>query len=320
MVEIGFKLASELFKPQELINYAKHAEKAGFDFAGISDHYHPWTSRQGNSPFVWSMLGGISQVTENLNLITGVTCPTIRQHPALVAQAAATVASMMPGRFTLGVGSGENLNEHIYGDRWPPAPIRIDMLAEAVDVIRTLWQGGMQDYDGLYYHVENAQIYTLPEELPQIFMAADGPIAATTAGNCGDGLIVVDGKSELLDIFKKTGGEGKPAYSEISVSFAETDEKAVDMVYEYWPLMAIKGKLSWEIATTTHFEGLAENVKKEDIPERILCSFDPQAHIDKIKENIDAGFDLICIQQVGNNQDEFIEFYREEVLPEFKQI
>ena len=179
MVEIGFKLASEVFGPQELINYAKHAEEAGFDFAAISDHYHPWLSQQGNSPFVWSTLGGISQVTENLDIMTGVTCPTIRQHPALVAQAAATIATLMPKRFILGVGSGENLNEHIYGDHWPPAPIRIEMLAEAVDVIRTLWQGGMQDYDGYYYHVENAQIYTLPEELPSIFMAADGPIAAT---------------------------------------------------------------------------------------------------------------------------------------------
>lgn len=318
MVEIGFKLASEVFGPNELISYAKHAEEAGFDFAGISDHYHPWISRQGNSPFVWSTLGGISQVTKNLNLITSVTCPTVRQHPALVAQAAATVASMMPGRFNLGVGSGENLNEHIYGDHWPPAPVRIDMLAEAVDVIRTLWQGGMQDYDGCYYTVENAQIYTLPEELPQIFMAADGPIAATTAGNCGDGLIVGGGKKDLLDIFKETGGEGKPAYSEVSLSFAKTDEKAVDLVYEYWPLMAIKGKLSWEIATQTHFEGLVENVKKGDIPKRILCSSDPQAHINKIKKTIDAGFDRIIIQQIGNNQHECIEFYKENVLPEFR--
>jgi len=318
MVEIGFKLASELFGPRELISYAKHAEEAGFSFAGISDHYHPWISRQGNSPFVWSTLGGISQVTENLKLITSVTCPTTRQHPALVAQAAATVASMMPGRFNLGVGSGENLNEHIYGDHWPPAPVRIDMLAEAVDVIRTLWQGGMQDYDGCYYTVENAQIYTLPEELPQIFMAADGPIAATTAGNYGDGLIVGGGKKDLLDIFKETGGKGKPAYSEVSLSFAETDEKAVDLVHEYWPLMAVKGKLSWEIATQTHFEGLVENVKKEDIPKRILCSSDPQAHIDKIKKTIDAGFDHVIIQQVGDNQHEFIEFYKEEVLPEFR--
>jgi G6PDH family F420-dependent oxidoreductase len=318
MVEIGFKLASELFGANELIDYAKHAEKAGFDFAAISDHYHPWLSQQGNSPFVWSTLGGISQVTETMELMTGVTCPTIRQHPALVAQAVATVATLMPGRFILGVGSGENLNEHIYGDHWPAAPIRIDMLAEAVDVIRTLWQGGMQDYDGYYYHVENAQIYTLPEELPSIYMAADGPIAATTAGSCGDGLIVTGGKKELLNIFEKTGGEGKPAYSEISLSFAETDEKAVDMVYKYWPLMGIKGKLSWEIPTPTHFEGLAENVKKEDLPDRILCSSDPQVHIDKIKKIRDAGFDKICIQQIGNNQHEFIDFYKEEVLPEFK--
>jgi coenzyme F420-dependent glucose-6-phosphate dehydrogenase len=318
MVEIGFKLASEVFGPHELISYAKHAEEAGFDFAAISDHYHPWLSQQGNSPFVWSTLGGISQVTENLGLMTGVTCPTIRQHPALVAQAVATVATLMPGRFILGVGSGENLNEHIYGDHWPPAPIRIDMLAEAVDVIRTLWQGGMQDYDGCYYHVENAQIYTLPEELPPIYMAADGPIAAATAANNGDGLIVSGGKKEILDMFNEAGGKGKPSYAEVSLSWAETDEKAVDLVYKWWPLVAIKGKLSWEIPTTTHFEGLVENVKKEDIPGSIPCGSNPQVHIDKIKKSIDAGFDRVCIQQIGNNQHESIEFYKEEVLPEFR--
>lgn len=319
MVEIGFKLASELFNANELINYVQHAEKAGFDFASISDHYHPWLSQQGNSPFVWSTLGGISQVTKNIGLMTGVTCPTIRQHPALVAQAVATVATLLPGRFVLGVGSGENLNEHIYGDHWPAAPIRIDMLSEAVDVIRTLWQGGMQDYDGLYYHVENAQIYTLPDELPPIYMAADGPIAAKAAADYGDGLIVSGGKKDILDMYQKLGGKGKPSYTEISLGWAETDKEAVDLVYKYWPLMAIKGNISWDIPTQTHFEELAKNVKKEDIPKRMPCSSDPQTHIDLINDNIEAGFDRICIQQIGDNQVEFIKFYKEEVLPELKK-
>ena len=164
-----------------------------------------------------------------------------------------------------------------------------------------------------------SQIFTLPEKLPPIFMAADGPIAASTAGNNGDGLIVVGGKKELKDIFVESGGKNKPCFTEIALSWAETSEKAVELVYEYWPLMAIKtGSLDWDIATHTEFEELAKNAKKEEIPERILCSSDPQAHIDKIKENINAGFDLICIQQIGNNQTEFIEFYKEEILPEFK--
>jgi G6PDH family F420-dependent oxidoreductase len=318
MVEIGFKLISEIFGPNELISYAKHAEEAGFDFASISDHYHPWLSQQGNSPFVWSTLGGISQVTDNINLMTGVTCPTFRQHPALVAQAVATIAVLMPGRFILGVGSGENLNEHIYGDQWPSAPIRIEMLVEAVDVIRTLWQGGMQDYDGIYYHLENAQIYTLPDELPPIYMAADGPIAADAAADNADGIIVSGGKKEILDFFMRNGGKGKPSYTEISSSWAETDEKAVDLVYKYWPIVAIKGNISWEIPTQTHFEGLAENVKKEDVPTSIPCSSDPQIHIDSIKKAEESGFGKICVQQIGDNQHECIDFYREEVLPEFK--
>jgi G6PDH family F420-dependent oxidoreductase len=318
MVEIGFKLTSEVFGPLELVHCAELAEKAGFDFASISDHYHPWINNQGNSPFVWSTLGAISQVTEDLGLMTGVTCPTIRQHPALVAQAVATVASMMPGRFIFGVGSGENLNEHIYGDHWPPAPVRIEMLTEAVDLIRTLWQGGMQDYEGFYYHVENAQIYTLPEELPPIYMAADGPIAAEAAASNGDGLIVSGGKKDLLDLFKRTGGKEKPSYSEISVGWAETEKKAVDLVYHYWPLMVVKGSLSWDIPTQTHFEELVKNARKEDIPERLPCGPEPQPYIDKIKKSVDAGFDRVCIQQIGSNQEDFIEFCKDEILPEFR--
>ena len=167
MVEIGYKLSSEDTHPINLVNYAKMAEDAGFSFAMISDHYHPWVNKQNESPFVWSTLGGISQTTNNLNIGTAVTCPTIRVHPAIIAQAAATTASMMEGRFILGVGSGENLNEHILGDHWPPAPIRIEMLEEAIYIIRMLWQGDMHNFKGKYYTIQNTQIYTLPSNFPQ---------------------------------------------------------------------------------------------------------------------------------------------------------
>jgi len=189
MVKIGYKLSSEEFGPLDLVCFARQAEKAGFDFAMISDHYHPWISETGQSPFVWSTIGGISQVTKDLPVVTGVTCPTFRIHPAIIAHAAATAACMLPGRFTLGVGSGENLNEHIFGERWPATPMRIEMLGEAINIIRRLWQGEMQDYEGYFYTVENARIYTLPEELPEIFIAAEGEMAATLAGYMGDGLI-----------------------------------------------------------------------------------------------------------------------------------
>jgi len=317
-MKIGFHLSSEVNKPLDLLKQAKKAEEAGFDFLTISDHYHPWINKQGESSFVWCTLGGISQVTEEIPLLTGVTCPTFRIHPAIMAQAAATAASMLPGRFVFGVGSGENLSEHILGDRWPAAPTRIDMLAEAVDVIRTLWQGGMQDYNGCYYHVENAQIYTLPEELPPIVIAADGPIAAEVAAKYGDGLVALAGKKDIIDVFNKEGGSGKPTYSFLNVSYAESEEEAVQMVYEYWPIFGIKGELNWEIKTPTHFEHAAEMIGEEDIAENLVSSPNPEDHINEIKRSIKAGYDHATMHQLGRDQFKFMEFYEREVLPEFK--
>src|SRR5918996_3866961 len=188
-MECGYALSSEEHLPLDLVRYARRAEEAGLPFALVSDHFHPWIDRQGESPFVWSVIGGIAVETETLRLGTGVTCPTIRTHPAIIAQAAATSAAMMPGRFFLGVGTGENLNEHILGDRWPPSDIRREMLEEAVDVMRSLWEGGSQSHYGDYYVVENARLYTLPEEPPPILVAASGPRAAELAGRIGDGFV-----------------------------------------------------------------------------------------------------------------------------------
>jgi rhodanese-related sulfurtransferase/CBS domain-containing protein len=190
-VEIGYKLSCEEHSPSALVHYARQAEDAGFTFAMLSDHYHPWIARQGQSPFVWSVIGGIAYATKRLQVGTGVTCPLIRLHPAIVAQAAATAAALLPGRFVLGVGTGESLNEHIFGDYWPPASTRRAMLEEAVAVIRLLWQGGLRSYQGQYYTVENAQLYTLPEQLPPILIAASGTRSAHMAGRIGDGLITV---------------------------------------------------------------------------------------------------------------------------------
>jgi coenzyme F420-dependent glucose-6-phosphate dehydrogenase len=189
MTEIGYALSSEEHVPQKLVQDAHQAEEAGFTFALISDHFHPWIDKQGQSPFVWSVLGGIAQATTTMRFGTGVTCPLIRIHPVIIAQAAATIASMMPGRFFLGVGTGENLNEHITGEKWPIYDTRAEMLEEAVEVIRLLWQGGSQSWDGMYYTVENAQIYSLPDELPPIMIAASGEKAAELASRIGDVLI-----------------------------------------------------------------------------------------------------------------------------------
>ncbi|MFA7563608.1 MAG: TIGR03557 family F420-dependent LLM class oxidoreductase [Methanoculleus sp.] len=318
MVEIGYKLASEEHGPLDLVCNARQAEDAGFSFAMISDHYHPWTNRQGESPFVWGVIGGISQVTMDLNLVTGVTCPTMRIHPGIIAQAAATAAAMMPGRFALGLGSGENLNEHVFGDRWPPARVRIEMLEEAVEVIRLLWDGGMQNFYGAFYTLENAQIFSLPEVLPPIYIASEGPVSASMAAQVGDGFINPGSNAEKsLIVFRNSGGEGKPAYVEASVCWAETEEVGRMTAYEEWPTAANAGELNRLLPTPAHYEQVAEMVTVEDVAKHVVCGPDPEAHIRKIEENTKKGFDHICIHQIGQQQREFMEFYEKEVLPHF---
>jgi coenzyme F420-dependent glucose-6-phosphate dehydrogenase len=225
-IEIGYKLAGEEQSPSALVCYAKQAEDAGFTFAMLSDHYHPWIAEQGQSPFVWSVIGSIAQATERLRVGIGVTCPLIRMHPAIVAQAAATTAALLPGRFMLGVGTGENLNEHIFGDYWPPGATRRVMLEEAVALIRLLWQGGLRSHKGQYYTVENAQLYTLPEVLPPVLIAASGIRSAHMAGRLGDGLITVGTHAKLVDRFIAAGGAGKPRYTELSVCWAPEEAEA----------------------------------------------------------------------------------------------
>jgi len=212
-IKLGYALSSEEHAPNDLVRHARLAEQAGFSFALISDHFHPWVDAQGHSPFVWSVIGAIAHATERLELGTGVPCPTTRIHPAIIAQASATAAAMMPGRFFLGVGTGENLNEHILGDRWPPHDLRLERLEEAVHVIRQLWQGGSQSHYGKHYTVENARLYTLPEELPRIVVAASGPLAAEAAGRFGDGLCSTAPKAEIIKAFTGAGGSG-PRYGQ----------------------------------------------------------------------------------------------------------
>ncbi len=318
MVEFGYKLSSEEFGPLDMVRNARMAEESSFTFALISDHYHPWIDKQGQSPFVWCTIGGVSQSTKSLKLSTGVTCPTTRIHPAIIAQAAATAAAMMPGRFILGVGSGEKLNEHILGDHWPPAPIRIEMLEEAVDLIRLLWQGGMHDYHGIFYTVENARIYTLPKKLPPILVAASGEMAAETAGRIGDGLVTTGANKDVVDVFKASGGESKPCYGETSVCWAESEAEAKRTAYEQWPITVNRGELNQELPTPEHYEHLAKMVDEEDVAKKITCGPDPKKHIDNLKRYIDAGFDHICIHQIGINQKKFMEFYMNKVLPEFQ--
>lgn len=319
MAEIGYALSSEEHSPNDLVRYARMAEETGFTFAMISDHYHPWIDRQGHSPFVWSVIGGIAHVTRQLRLGTGVTCPTVRIHPAVIAQAAATSAAMMPGRFFFGVGSGENLNEHILGDHWPPADIRLEMLEEAIKIIRLLWQGGQQSFWGNYYIVENARVYDLPQELPPIMVAASGSMAAELAGRIGDGLISTTPSDDVIEKFTDGGGEGKPRYGQVTVCWAQDETKALRTAYEWWPNTIIPGYLSADLPTPAHFEQAAQLVTEEAVAEKVVTGPDPNKHREKIQKMIDAGYDYVYIHQVGPDQEGFFDFYRREIIPEFRK-
>lgn len=314
--KVGYNLSSEEHAPNDLVRNAQRAEELGFDFAMVSDHYHPWLDRQGHSPFVWSVIGAIAHATNDLRLGTGVTCPIMRIHPAIVAQAAATSAAMMPGRFFLGVGSGENLNEHIVGEHWPTAPVRLEMLEEAVQIIRELWTGEEMSHYGKHFTVENARVYTLPEELPPIYMASGGEISARLAGRISEGLISTVPDKEVLENFEEGGGNGKPRYGKVDVCWASSVEEGRKTAYEQWANTGVKGQLNQELATPQFIEQAASLVLEVDIAQKIVCGPDPEKHLEKIQEYADLGFDHIYIHQIGPDQEGFFEFYEKNILPE----
>jgi coenzyme F420-dependent glucose-6-phosphate dehydrogenase len=315
-VALGYTLSSEEHGPNELVRNARAAEEAGFEFATISDHFHPWVDAQGQSPFVWSVIGGVAQATERIRLGTGVTCPTMRIHPAIVAPAAATSQVMMEGRFFLGLGTGEELNEHVTGARWPGPEARLEMLEEAIDVLRLLWQGGYQSHQGRHYVVEQARIFTLPDEPPPIAIAASQPLAAQLAGRHGDALISVAPDDELVAEFEQAGGDGKPRFGQLHVCYAEDEGRARKTAHELWPNAAMGGALGQELATTSHYEAVAELVREEDVAASVVCGPNPDAHLEKIREYEQAGFTHVFVHQIGPEQHPFLRFYSDKVLPE----
>ncbi len=317
MIEIGYSLSSEEFSPVELMECARAAEAAGFGFSLISDHFHPWSEEQPSSPFVWAVIGAISTATRRLGVGTGVTCPTMRMNPAIVAQASATAAVMMGDRFFLGVGTGEYLNEHITGTHWPPPSRRLEMLQEAVEIIRLLWKGGWQSHHGKYFVVENARIYTLPAKPPSIMMAASKPRAAELAGQIADGLISFEPKSDLVRRFESAGGKGKPRYGQLTVCYAPGRQEAGRIVRKHWPNAGIGGSLMTDLALPTQFDDVVRLVRPETITEGMPLGPEPQDHLAGIKKFIDAGFDHVYVHQVGPHQREFFSFYADKILPRF---
>jgi G6PDH family F420-dependent oxidoreductase len=317
-MKIGYFLSSEETAPAELVRQARLAEQAGFDGLWISDHIHPWNDEQGHSAFVWSTIGAIAQATSRMKVTTAVTCPTIRLHPAIVAHAAATSAVLLEGRFALGLGSGEALNEHVLGDRWPEADERLEMLEEAVEVIRTLWQGGSQSHRGRHYRVENARIYDLPEQPTPILISGFGEKSTQLAARIGDGFCTVSPVAEAVETFRREGGQDKLVAGGVKVCWAEDEQSARETAFRLWPNDALPGELAQILPTPAHFEQAAELVTEQMVAESVTCGPDLDKHVAALREYEDAGFDELYVQQVGGAHERFFELYAEHVLPQFE--
>jgi G6PDH family F420-dependent oxidoreductase len=318
MATFGYFLSSEEHPGSALVKAAAQAEKAGFDALWISDHFHPWLDDQGESPFVWTVLGGIAAVTERVKVTTAVTCPIMRIHPAVIAQAAATTAELFgPGRFALGVGSGEALNEHILGDHWPPPEVRLSMLDESVALMRELWKGDMVDHDGDHYVVENARIYTLPSEPPPVLVSGFGPKAIEVAARIGDGFITTSASAEDIATYRQHGGKGI-TQGGVKVCWHEDKQQAVKIAHQTWRNSFVPGQLAQELATPTLFEQASELVTEQMVADKVTCGNDVDEHVAALQEYVDAGFDEIYVSQMGPDQEGMIRFYEREVLPRLR--
>lgn len=313
VTQFGLFLSSEEHGPGELLAQAQQGAERGFEAVLISDHFHPWLSSQGHSPFVWSVIGGIAATT-SLKVTTGVTCPTMRIHPAVIAQAAATSQLLLNGRFALGVGSGEALNEHILGHRWPPAATRLDMLEESVDLMRRLWSGSLVSFHGSHFTVENARLYSVPDTPPPVLVSAFGRRALELAVRIGDGLVTVQPDKSVVDDYRGKGGAG-PAVGAIKLCFDADEARARQLAHRLWPTDCLPGQLNQELPMPAHFEQAASLVSEEMVAEQIPCGPDPERHAAAISAYLEAGFDEIYLNQIGNDLAGFLRFFDRELRP-----
>ncbi|NGO74358.1 LLM class F420-dependent oxidoreductase [Streptomyces sp. YC504] len=317
MAEYGYFLATEEFGPAELVEQARMAEQAGFESLWISDHFHPWNAAQGQSPFVWSVIGALAEAV-SLPIGTAVTCPTLRMHPAVVAQAAATSAVMTGGRFRLGVGSGEALNEHILGTRWPPTHIRLDMLEEAVQVMRQLFTGEEINHYGKHYTVENARLYTVPDAPVPIDISGFGSKATSLASRVGDGYITMTPDAALVTRFRKGGGGSKPVSGGLKVCYGPDRDEAVRTVRRLWANQLLPGEMGQILPSPRHFEQLEPLITEQQVADAMVCGDDVDAHVAGLSAFAETGFDRVYVNQIGPDQRGFFDFYRTKVLPQLQ--
>jgi G6PDH family F420-dependent oxidoreductase len=321
MVEWGYTMMCEQAGPRELVDDVVAAERAGFDFAVISDHYFPWLDEQGHSPYAWSVLGAAAWATERIPLMTYVTCPTFRYHPAVVAQKAATVQLLSNGRFTLGLGAGEALNEHVVGGGWPPVDVRHERLVEAVEVIRALFGGGYVNHHGRHFTVESAKLWDLPDQPPPIAVAVSGAQSCRLAGRYGDAMVAVEPKAELGSMFDAAGGAGKPRIGQLPVSYDPDREAAVRRAHEQFRWFAGGWKVNSELPGTAAFAAASRFVRPDDVAQQLPCGDDVDEYAEKLRPFVEAGFTHVALVQIGATvQEPFVRWAQDKLLPRLREL
>ncbi|MBC9718961.1 LLM class F420-dependent oxidoreductase [Streptomyces sp. TRM66268-LWL] len=321
MVQFGYTMMTEQAGPRALVSDLVAAEQAGFDFSVTSDHYFPWLESQGHSPYAWSVLGAAAQATSRIPLMTYVTCPTMRYHPAVVAQKAATMQLLSEGRFRLGLGSGENLNEHVVGAGWPSAQVRLGMLEEAVEIIRALFTGDNVNHQGTHFDVSNARLWDLPDDLPPIGIAVSGEHSCSVAGRLADLVIATEAKQELLTSFDAHGGRGKPRVGQLPVCYDTDKDAAIARAHEQFRWSAGGWPVNAELPGPSGFEGATQYVTPQDIAEKIPCGDDVEEFVDAVRPYVDAGFTEIALVQVGgDHQLPYIDWAEKKLLPALRRL
>lgn len=319
-MQIGYKLATEAFGPEELVRQAVRAEQAGFDFLEMSDHFHPWLDNQGHSAFTWTLFGAIAAKTDRIELATGVTCPTIRYHPAIIAQAAATLALISENRFTLGLGSGERLNEHVVGRGFPDSiDTRHEMLREALEIIRLLWRGGYRSYRGRHLHLEDARVFDLPQQPPPIAVAAGGRHAAQLAAELGDGLFATEPKPELTQHYQSSGGTG-PRYAEVPMAWARDEHTAAQAALQTTRWAVTGWKVMSELPNPVNFDAATATVREDDIRALFACGPDPSRYLQNAQQFVDAGFDRLVLLNAGPDPDGFLDFFQSDLAGPLRRL
>ncbi|MEU3528642.1 LLM class F420-dependent oxidoreductase [Streptomyces sp. NPDC038707] len=320
MVRIGYTMMTEQAGPRDLVDHVVGAEEVGFDFSVISDHYFPWLRAQGHASYAWSVLGAAAQATSRIPLMTYVTCPILRYHPAVVAQKAATVQLLSEGRFRLGLGAGENLNEHVVGGGWPPVDVRHEMLEEAVQIIRALFEGGHVTHHGQHYDVESARLWDLPETAPPIGIAVSGEQSCQLAGHLADLVIATEPKAGLLEAFDRHGGSGKPRVGQLPVSYDPDRDTAVKRAHSQFRWFGLGWKVNAELPHPDSFEAATQFVTEDDVASAIPCGDDPEAFVEAVRPYAEAGFGEVALVQIGGDaQREFLDWSAKTLLPALRE-